>query len=88
MPTSHEVRRSQPPQPHTTDRPPLHRRCSHSLSAVRVCVELSAILPGLVLSSANSINWGRFLPQIVFTFASYTRLVEVRHTPHMTHAAH
>jgi threonine synthase len=34
------------------------------------------ILPGLHLSSANSINWGRLLPQIVFAVNSYTKLVE------------
>ena len=38
--------------------------------------ELSDTLPGLTLSSANSINWGRFLPQIVFTFNSYAQLVQ------------
>lgn len=35
----------------------------------------TSILPNLSLSSANSMNFGRFLPQIVFAFAGYTRLV-------------
>ncbi|MBO4260992.1 MAG: threonine synthase [Clostridia bacterium] len=30
---------------------------------------------GKMLSSANSINWGRLLPQIVYYFFSYTKLV-------------
>ena len=30
---------------------------------------------GVVLSSANSINWGRLLPQIVYYFAAYMQLV-------------
>jgi threonine synthase len=38
--------------------------------------EFSKIVPGLQLSSANSINWGRLLPQVVFTFSSYIQLVE------------
>ena len=31
---------------------------------------------GYELSSANSINWGRLLPQIVYYFAAYLRLLE------------
>ena len=34
------------------------------------------LVPGLHLSSANSINWARFLPQVVFTISSYLQLVE------------
>ncbi len=30
----------------------------------------------VALSSANSINWGRLMPQIVYYFSSYSRLVE------------
>ena len=39
--------------------------------------ELAAELAGknVVLSSANSINWGRLVPQIVYYFAAYSRLV-------------
>lgn len=37
--------------------------------------ELRAIVPSLLLSSANSMNWGRFLPQIVFSISSYLSLV-------------
>jgi threonine synthase len=29
------------------------------------------------LTSANSINWGRLLPQIVYTFHAYLELVKV-----------
>jgi threonine synthase len=32
--------------------------------------------PDLQLSSANSINWARFLPQIVFTISAYVQLIE------------
>ena len=38
--------------------------------------EISQLVPGLHLSSANSINWARFLPQVVFTIASYLQLIE------------
>ena len=31
---------------------------------------------GICLSSANSINWGRLAPQIVYYFYAYFRLVE------------
>ena len=31
---------------------------------------------GYELSSANSINWGRLLPQIIYYFTSYSRLVQ------------
>ncbi len=31
---------------------------------------------GIRLSSANSINWGRLVPQIVYYFAAYAQLVE------------
>ena len=37
--------------------------------------EFQRIVPNLLLSSANSMNWGRFLPQIVFSISSYLRLV-------------
>lgn len=37
--------------------------------------EFRSLLPDLTLSSANSMNWGRFLPQIVFSISSYLRLV-------------
>jgi threonine synthase len=37
--------------------------------------EFRRIVPSLLLSSANSMNWGRFLPQIVFSISSYLRLV-------------
>jgi threonine synthase len=30
----------------------------------------------LTLSSGNSINWGRFLPQVVFGFSSYLQMIE------------
>ena len=33
----------------------------------------------IVLCGSCHAPLGRFLPQIVFTFASYTRLIEVRH---------
>ena len=38
--------------------------------------EVNQLIPGLQLSSANSINWARFLPQVVFTIASYVQLLE------------
>ncbi|CAF1181497.1 unnamed protein product [Adineta steineri] len=38
--------------------------------------DINQLVPGLHLSSANSINWARFLPQIVFTINSYLQLVE------------
>lgn len=38
--------------------------------------DVTQILPGLHLSSANSINWARFLPQVVFTIYSYLQLIE------------
>jgi threonine synthase len=38
--------------------------------------DVNQIIPGLHLSSANSINWARFLPQVVFTINSYLQLVE------------
>ncbi|CAF0796883.1 unnamed protein product [Rotaria sordida] len=38
--------------------------------------DINQILPDLHLLSANSINWGRFLPQIVFTISSYLQLIE------------
>ena len=31
---------------------------------------------GYVFSSANSINWGRLVPQIVYYFYAYSRLVK------------
>jgi threonine synthase len=31
---------------------------------------------GFMLSSANSINWGRLVPQIVYYYSSYARMVE------------
>lgn len=34
---------------------------------------------GLTLSSANSINWGRLLPQIVYYFSAYADLVAAGH---------
>ena len=38
--------------------------------------EVNQLVPGLHLSSANSINWARFLPQVVFTISSYLQLLE------------
>ncbi len=38
--------------------------------------EINQLIPGLHLSSANSINWARFLPQVVFTIYSYIQLIE------------
>ncbi|CAF1366614.1 unnamed protein product [Didymodactylos carnosus] len=38
--------------------------------------EFAKIVPYLHFSSANSINWARFLPQVVFTVSSYLKLVE------------
>ncbi|CAF3433393.1 unnamed protein product [Rotaria socialis] len=38
--------------------------------------DVNQLLPGLHLSSANSINWARFLPQVVFTISSYLQLIE------------
>ncbi|UJR26127.1 hypothetical protein I4U23_007473 [Adineta vaga] len=38
--------------------------------------DINQLIPGLHLSSANSINWARFLPQVVFTINSYLQLVE------------
>ncbi|CAF4521725.1 unnamed protein product, partial [Rotaria magnacalcarata] len=38
--------------------------------------DVNQVLPGLHLSSANSINWARFLPQVVFTISSYLQLIE------------
>ncbi|KAL0491099.1 threonine synthase-like protein [Acrasis kona] len=38
--------------------------------------EMSDIVPGLVMGSANSINWGRLLPQVAFTVSSYLKLVQ------------
>lgn len=38
--------------------------------------DVQKLVPGLHLSSANSINWARFLPQVVFTISSYLQLVE------------
>lgn len=35
---------------------------------------------GVRLSSANSINWGRLVPQIVYYFAAYRQLLERRET--------
>ena len=37
---------------------------------------VNQIVPGLHLSSANSINWARFLPQVVFIINSYVQLIE------------
>ena len=34
---------------------------------------------GWFLSSANSINWGRLLPQIVYYFSAYCDAVNARH---------
>ena len=31
---------------------------------------------GMMLSSANSINWGRLVPQIVYYFAAYAQLLK------------
>lgn len=41
--------------------------------------EFSSILPNLTLSSANSINWGRFLPQVVFTVSAYCDMIKKGH---------
>ncbi|CAF3335270.1 unnamed protein product [Rotaria sp. Silwood1] len=38
--------------------------------------DINQFLPDLHLSSANSINWARFLPQVVFTINSYLQLIE------------
>ncbi|CAF0778541.1 unnamed protein product [Adineta ricciae] len=38
--------------------------------------DVHRLIPDLHLSSANSINWARFLPQVVFTINSYLQLVE------------
>jgi threonine synthase len=43
---------------------------------VQLKKEFRKIVPNLTLSSANSMNWGRFLPQIVFSISSYLRLVQ------------
>lgn len=42
----------------------------------RFHTDVNKTLPGLHLSSANSINWARFLPQVVFTISSYLQLIE------------
>ena len=38
-------------------------------------IEKKLFSEGIILSSANSINWGRLMPQIVYYFWAYTRLV-------------
>lgn len=38
--------------------------------------ELTSLCPGLLLSSANSMNFGRFVPQVVYALYSYLQLVQ------------
>lgn len=38
--------------------------------------QVRQFVPNLQLSSANSINWARFLPQVVFAISSYVQLIE------------
>lgn len=51
--------------------------CQSALKEIFVDKELIAKLEakGYQFSSANSINWGRLLPQIIYYFASYSNLV-------------
>jgi len=46
------------------------------LNDKKFLADINQLVPGLHLSSANSINWARFLPQVVFTINSYLQLIE------------
>ena len=52
--------------------------CQTAVKAIFADRELAAALKakGVTLSSANSINWGRLLPQIVYYISSYIDLVD------------
>ncbi len=51
--------------------------CQSKVKEIFADVEFKSLLEekGFELSSANSINWGRLLPQIVYYFSSYLNLV-------------
>ncbi|MFZ7102636.1 MAG: threonine synthase [Peptococcaceae bacterium] len=51
--------------------------CQSAVKDIFASTQFKAVLDerGYALSSANSINWGRLLPQIVYYFASYLKLV-------------
>jgi len=46
------------------------------LNSNELAEDFARIVPNLKLSSANSINWGRFLPQVAFTVSSYLDMVK------------
>lgn len=52
--------------------------CQGAVKAIFGDEEFNAVLQkkGYELSSANSINWGRLLPQIIYYFYAYLRLLE------------
>ena len=61
--------------------------CQTAVKSIFANDDIKKVLAGknTVFSSANSINWGRLLPQIVYYFYAYLKLTEdsVDNSPHM-----